>query len=46
MLRPSDFVMNDFAAVACSQEALCVHVKPYKTYKDGVPGDVAGFTFL
>lgn len=45
MLRPSDFVIYDFSESALGSDAVCVGIRPYKDYKDGVAGDVAGFSY-
>lgn len=45
MLRPSDFTISNFSELAQGQTALCVGVHPYKNYKDGIAGDIGGYSY-
>lgn len=45
MLRPSDFVINNFSDLAQGETSLCVGVRPYKDYKDGIAGDIGGYSY-
>lgn len=46
MLRPSDFIITNFAELAQGQTGLCVGVRPYyKDYKDGIAGEIGGHSY-
>lgn len=45
MLKPSDFIITNFSELAQGQTALCVGVRPYKDYTNGIAGDICGYSY-
>lgn len=44
-MKPSDIIIKKFSDLANSEHAMCVGVRPRRSYQDGVAGDVIGYSY-